>query len=362
MTVSQGQAQTSPFPAPAAAVRLEPGLRPRLDLWLRLARDRTRLSTLGLVASLVLHITLTSVAMLAGFGLVGGGGGGGGNAEPLPEIDYALGETGGLTIITADLGSNATLSNIGAGDVVDDGVAGPLEGVDGVDEPATGPGLGQLADGLGGAGGGDIGDGMGLGGGGSGGGARFFGVEAAGGRFLYICDVSGSMATAVGAGEDVSGDTRLAALKHELSRSIRALQEHMNFSVVLFSSESRLLIADRKWVLANDGGKRIAGERLTDIVGFGGTEPWPAFEIAFAMRPPPDAIYFLTDGEFDPTVADRIKQRNTGSRRIPIHCITLIERSGEEVMRTIAEGSGGTYRHVGNQRAGSGAGGSGGRP
>ena len=41
---------------------------------------------------------------------------------------------------------------------------------------------------------------------------------------------------------------------------------------------------------------------------------------------------------------------NVGSRKIPIHCITLVERTGEETMRKIAADSGGTYTHFAGTR------------
>jgi hypothetical protein len=74
--------------------------------------------------------------------------------------------------------------------------------------------------------------------------------------------------------------------------------------------------------------------------------PWPAFEIVLGTKPAPDAIYFMTDGMFDPIVADQLAVRNNGARKIPIHCITFVDKAAEELMRKIAADSGGTYAHV----------------
>lgn len=195
--------------------------------------------------------------------------------------------------------------------------------------------------GAGGAGDGDFGgDGLDGGDGGAGGGgAQFFGVEARGSRFAYIVDVSGSM----------EGD-RLSALKRALLASIGGLYEQAHFTVVLFSSDAVALTGNR-WVPATERAKKEIEKDIRAMRAFGGTNPLPAFEIVFAMRPRPDAIYFMTDGQFadgeeDKALARIARLNDRGDRRTPIHCITFIERSSERLMRQIARQSGGTYTHV----------------
>jgi hypothetical protein len=139
---------------------------------------------------------------------------------------------------------------------------------------------------------------------------------------------------------------RLRTLKRELTQSIQGLLEHTTFYVIFFQSVALPINDTNKWIVGSDVGKAWAVQRVQGVAAFGGTEPWPAFERAFQMRPAPEAIYFMTDGNFDPSVATRIQAQNTGARKIPIHCITLVDRSGEEVMRKIAADSGGTYVHV----------------
>jgi len=174
---------------------------------------------------------------------------------------------------------------------------------------------------------------------GSGGGAKFFGVEARGNRFLYICDVSGSM----------EGE-RLTALKAALRESVEGLLERARFSVVLFSSDA-IALSGNRWMEATDERKKALSRELGGIQAFGGTNPLTAFDIAFEMKPRPDAIYFMTDGVFGDEVNSVIESRlmrmnNSGDRRVPIHCITFIERGSEPIMRKIARQSGGTYTHV----------------
>jgi hypothetical protein len=175
-----------------------------------------------------------------------------------------------------------------------------------------------------------------LGTGGSGGGAAsFFGVEARGTRFAYIVDVSGSMS--------IGG--RIETLRQELSQSILALLENARFFIALFSSSATPLGGRREWVEASDAGKRWARKSLEMIQPGGGTDPLPAFIMVYSMRPRPDAIYFMTDGEFDESIGLQII-RLSEENRIPIHCITFVSRGAEQMMRQIAASSGGTYTHV----------------
>jgi len=182
---------------------------------------------------------------------------------------------------------------------------------------------------------GDIGGGD-LGVGGSGGGAAsFFGVEARGTRFAYIVDVSGSMGVA----------GKLDLLRQELIRSLDALLESAEFFVVLYNRDASPLGGRDRWIEADPAGKRWARNALAKIDSAGGTNPMPGFEIVFARRPRPDAIYFMTDGEFDKEIAAEIIRLNS-KVRIPIHCITFVSRKSEELMRRIASHSDGSYTHV----------------
>src|SRR5262249_53760813 len=97
---------------------------------------------------------------------------------------------------------------------------------------------------------------------------------------------------------------------------------------------------------ASDEGKRWAVQRVKEVEAQGGTVPDGAFESIFAMKPRPDAIYFMTDGLFDPSVAEKIAWLNRGGKRIPVHCLAFMDRSSEATMKEIAERSGGTYTFI----------------
>jgi hypothetical protein len=60
-----------------------------------------------------------------------------------------------------------------------------------------------------------------------------------------------------------------------------------------------------------------------------------------------NAIFFLTDGGFDPTVADDVRAKNyTGSKVKSINTICFTDRTGEKVMKKIAEENKGDYQFV----------------
>jgi hypothetical protein len=293
-------------------------------------------SWLSLGLSLCLHtlIVLTAVLVGSGGGFIGLGGGDQAGSAEFEMTLTAETPLSGMSETPLD----ATAPSVAPADaqLADVVTAGVLEGAGGVDAPGAGEGLGAISDGLGGAGGGDIGSGEGLGSGGmGGGGASFFGVEAKGARFAYIVDISGSMR-----GE------KLQALKAELRESIGALQTHQSFYIAFFSSDAVPLDDKRKWVSATDANKRWATERIMGVDASGGTVPWPAFDLIFSMRPAPDAIYFMTDGIFDPEVADKIQVRNSGGQKVPVHAISFVDRSAEELMRRIGAQSGGSYSHI----------------
>lgn len=185
-------------------------------------------------------------------------------------------------------------------------------------------------------GGGDL-EGVGLGVGDSvGSGASFFGVEARGNRFAFVVDTSGSMIN----------DGRLQSLQQELISSITGMFNSSSFFVAFFSSSARPL-NDRGvvWSEATDSGKNRARQDILKVQAEGGTNPLPGFELVAMLEPSPDAVYFMTDGEFNPDDADAILAL-VRRRNIPVHCITFRSREGEAVMRRIAAATRGTYTHV----------------
>ncbi|MFZ4574247.1 MAG: vWA domain-containing protein [Phycisphaerales bacterium] len=195
-------------------------------------------------------------------------------------------------------------------------------------------------------GGGDIGSlpGSGLGGAG-GGGAKFFGIEATGSRFAYVVDVSGSME-----------GPRLERLRAELTSSVAELQEAAQFVIIPFASAAAPLGDRNAWTEASPTGKRWARNTIAAELARGrdGTVPLPGFQIAFSVRPRPDAIYFMTDGEQFPSGTLEELAALNGQFKVPVHCIRFgdadvqgaHQNGAEQVMKTIAKQSKGTYTFI----------------
>ena len=164
--------------------------------------------------------------------------------------------------------------------------------------------------------------------------ATFMGLEAVGRRFLIIADRSASMR-----------GPKFQQLCDEITQTVQGLKSGAKFYVILYDSTA-VPYPETRWM----SGHRDAARLLQWLagVGVGGqTNPLPAFEVAFTqLRPRPDAIFFMTDGLFDPGVADMIPTLNSGRRPVPIHSISFVDRAAEAWLRKIADDSKGTYRHV----------------
>ncbi|MCC6661186.1 MAG: hypothetical protein IT437_09905 [Phycisphaerales bacterium] len=303
----------------------------------RLTRWVTPATVLGLAISLAVHLFALAIAALivVGGAQAGGAGAadsGGGPVEVAVLTESELAQISGGAIDAeapavpeAPSVSDAALSSL------DTSVGGLAE--TGLELSVDG-GVGASGISLGGAG--DISASAGLGVGGAGGGAAsFFGAEARGTRFAYIVDVSGSMAY----------DSKIESLKGELLKSIFALQENAEFIIIPFSSDAQPLGGKREWTEADEPGKAWARKGISALIADGGTVPAPAFAVVFSVRPRPDAIYFMTDGQFDESLTLDLLRMNA-ELKIPIHCITFVNKEAEAMMRRIAQDSGGTYTHV----------------
>jgi hypothetical protein len=301
------------------------------SLWSVIVRWAIRGTLAAFLISLIIHIV---GLVIAGLIVLGDGRGGASPAGAPEPVGFAVMTEGELAELQAAglVAETPTVPEIDSGPTA---VDQSLE-----DESIAQAGEGTVSElsNLGGAtGGGEIsGDGLGgVGGSGGGGGASFFGVEAQGSRFAFVVDVSGSMS--------VGG--KLEALRSSLLETIAGFNDASSFLIVPYSTEALPLGGKRSWTDSTTSGKRWARQLIGKLEADGATNPGPAFQIVFAQRPRPDAVYFMTDGEFDPQVADDLKVLNS-ELRIPIHCITLETRDSEELMKRIAAESKGTYTFV----------------
>lgn len=123
-------------------------------------------------------------------------------------------------------------------------------------------------------------------------GIRFFGTKAYGNSFVYVLDMSGSMAA--------GGGGRMARARKELIRSINELQPHQTFCVLLYSNWVRQMFDERQLAKlhpATPEVKNKVASWLQSIRPNGGTRPATALQTAGRLQP--DAVFFLSDGEFE---------------------------------------------------------------
>ncbi|HEY3246537.1 MAG TPA: VWA domain-containing protein [Phycisphaerae bacterium] len=205
---------------------------------------------------------------------------------------------------------------------------------------AVGPGRGDSGGTAGrvigiGTGGGDFGK-FGIGVGSSGGGATFFkvGGKARGARnIVYVVDHSGSMLAT------------FDAVRDELMRSINALRRGQKFHLILFNNQA-LEKPPKALVPAIESQKQAALEFLRTVEPQGSTNPIPAMQRAFELHP--DLIFFLTDGDFDPELLDRLRQWNK-DKKVRVSTIAYLSLSGKPLLERIARENNGEFRFVSEQ-------------
>jgi hypothetical protein len=183
-----------------------------------------------------------------------------------------------------------------------------------------------------------IGDGSGAGlTGGSGdgsGGAEFFGIGGDGGTFVYVVDLSGSM----------NEEGKWERARAELLRSIEHLTEGQRYYIIFYNDGWYPMAADKP---IEATAKQIDRTRrwIRRLWPGGGTFPLDA--LMHALKLEPDAVYFLSDGRFDPAVIEMLRVHNPSSTgQIPIHTIAFVNQETIGIMKQIAHQSGGKFRFV----------------
>ncbi len=168
--------------------------------------------------------------------------------------------------------------------------------------------------------------------GGAGGkGASFFGLEARGGKFVYVVDRSSSMR-----------GNKLQDTKAELIRSVHSLTRTMEFFIIFYDSSFEPMPAGGLVKATGPNKSRYLG--WVEAMGCrGGTQPEQAMLMALSLKP--DSIWLLSDGQFSPQACDVIRAANPNAR-IQIHTIAFHSARGQQVLQRIAEENGGHYRFV----------------
>jgi uncharacterized protein with von Willebrand factor type A (vWA) domain len=137
-----------------------------------------------------------------------------------------------------------------------------------------------------------------------------------------------------------------AAAKQELTQSIQKLLPDQYFYVIFFSSDAFPMFspgaAAPKPLPADNENVRHVTQWIEIFSVTGGTDPESAMLQALDLRP--DAIFMLTDGEFDESVVKTIARNNT--RKISVHTIAFKSRGGEPLLKRIAKANSRVHRFV----------------
>jgi hypothetical protein len=185
--------------------------------------------------------------------------------------------------------------------------------------------------------------GSGLNGIGNQGSSSLFGLSAAGAKFVYVFDRSGSMRSefVFDYGDGIENRvTPLALAKAELVRSLNQLSNKSHFQIIFYNDKPLPFGADSK---AFDASKDLRLLRATDplkaqarsfvkkVNGRGNTEHLAALQMAVKMRP--DAVFLITDAvaQDDPSWSElRDLARFCQNRRIRVNVIHFSDQERPE--------------------------------
>ncbi|MDF1813577.1 MAG: hypothetical protein P1V20_15365 [Verrucomicrobiales bacterium] len=206
----------------------------------------------------------------------------------------------------------------------------------------------------------------------------FFGGKSTGKRFLFILDASISMK-----------DEQIKLRNDELERTLKTLRG-VDYQVMLFAGGA--YYADKGWALSPDNPKTktcpelfvsphgkyafkgtglfkfdlldekefrspdwkkasaSAVRRTIEFVRkskkFGGTDWDNALRMGHMMKPPPDVIFFMSDGLDNELNEKEILRNNKKNGRPKINCVAMQTAKGSGKFAAIAKGSRGTYTIV----------------
>ncbi len=196
--------------------------------------------------------------------------------------------------------------------------------------------------------------------GGGGGGTQFMGIRTDAKNIVYILDFSASMR---------NEDGREKLLKRELAKSIQSLRDGCKFTVILFgispANGAKIVESPNKsgtvytnalpmppggeWLAATpsnrDSAIRWVTQHESDPAAGSGT--WDSMRLALEMKP--EAIFLLTDGEFDGSDIAMLRDEITAGNKeslTQINTIAFASESDVQSLQSIAQENNGTYRRV----------------
>jgi hypothetical protein len=163
---------------------------------------------------------------------------------------------------------------------------------------------------------------------------EFFGVQSRGSSVVYVVDRSASMA-----------GSRFRLACQELVGSIEQLTANEKYLVIFFSDDAAAVFGDRgkpRLLPATPRNRRKSDAWIFQTRPGGGTNPLPALLAALGLEP--DVIFFLTDGEFPPAVAEQVRRANR--RPCIINTLAIGSQANVELLKRIALENQGEFRLV----------------
>ena len=152
--------------------------------------------------------------------------------------------------------------------------------------------------------------------------------------------------------------TRFEVACEELLRSIRALDADQEFCVFFFGHRTRVMFDKAPELLkATDANRKRLESWITTLYPGMGTDP--RYGIMHALKLKPDAVFLLSDGEFNGQAtnfhqipgnpsAEQIVKRHL-NLSIPIHTIAFEDLLNRRRLRNIATATHGTHKFIGSQ-------------
>ncbi|HUG92365.1 MAG TPA: hypothetical protein VML55_16115, partial [Planctomycetaceae bacterium] len=175
-------------------------------------------------------------------------------------------------------------------------------------------------------------------------GAEFFGVRAAGTRFVFIVDCSRSM----------SG-RRWADACAEVVYSVRRLGPEKFFYVIFFDGQAHPMFSEGHpesgLLAASDENVQRLEQWIARMRV--GEDTLPCAAVQLGMHLQPDAMFLLSDGEFSDPTATYLRRNNFVDRGgtgydsgVVVHTIGFHSRKGQALLQRIARENRGKYQFV----------------
>lgn len=170
--------------------------------------------------------------------------------------------------------------------------------------------------------------------------ANFYGLAAKGKRFVFVIDSSTSM-----------WGPRWIDVRKELIRSIRKLEKDQYFFVVCFDVSSLSMFGaesiQKDFASATEENFRKLEYWLSQHTLGPGTRATTS--LSEALRLKPDAIFLLTDGEFQDNVLQMLRTNNRNKakkRKTTVNTIGFHSQLGAPLLSQIATENYGQFRYV----------------